>query len=162
MSFKFWPGWCSNFIQFLDTYQIYDWWRPVIEIWRLAIHTFCRADHGIIHGRFLPPEIFLSPLFKYNLQHHFKKKLSHQIQRRLCINCERAFVSEVTYPLKSSNVSGEGSDILFMKIKMKYPTGQNLEIMTFRYLKTLLFDKFFKKLQHYLMFLFLKSIIRDN
>ena len=32
----------------------------------------------------------------------------------------------------------------------------------FRYLKTLIFDKFFKKLQHYLMFLFLKSIISDN
>ena len=42
------------------------------------------------------------------------------------------------------------------------PAGQNLEIMTVRYLKTLVFDKFFKKLQHYLMFLFLESITSDN
>ena len=34
--------------------------------------------------------------------------------------------------------------------------------MTFRYNKTLLFDKLFKNLEHYLMFLFLKSIISDN
>ena len=37
------------------------------------------------------------------------------------------------------------------------PAGQNSEIMTFRYLKTLVFDKSFKKLQHCLMFSFLKS-----
>ena len=41
------------------------------------------------------------------------------------------------------------------------PAGQNLEIMTFRYLKTLVFDKFLKKLQ-WLIFLFLKSIVSDN
>ena len=35
-------------------------------------------------------------------------------------------------------------NILFIKIKIKYPIGQNLEIMTFRYLKTLVFDKFLK------------------
>ena len=34
--------------------------------------------------------------------------------------------------------------------------------MTFKYLKILVFDKVFKKLQHYLMLLFLKSIISDN
>ena len=34
--------------------------------------------------------------------------------------------------------------------------------MAFRHLKTLAFDKFFKKLQHYLMFLFLISIISGN
>ena len=39
------------------------------------------------------------------------------------------------------------------------PARQNLEIMTFRYFKTLAFDKFLKILQHYLMFLFLESII---
>ena len=33
--------------------------------------------------------------------------------------------------------------------------------MTFGYLKNLVFDNFFKKLQHYLI-LFLKSIISDN
>ena len=57
---------------------------------------------------------------------------------------------------------GEDGNILLMKIITKCPAGQNLEIMTFRYLKTLVFDKFFKKLQHYLMFLFLESIISDN
>ena len=39
---------------------------------------------------------------------------------------------------------------------------QNSEIMTVEYLKTLVFGKFFKKLQHNLIFLFLKSIISDN
>ena len=34
--------------------------------------------------------------------------------------------------------------------------------LTFRYLKTLVFDKFFKKLEHYLMFLFSKTISSDN
>ena len=48
-----------------------------------------------------------------------------------------------------------------MKIKIKCPAGKNLEIMIFRYLKTLVFDKFFKKL-HDLMFSFLKSIICNN
>ena len=42
------------------------------------------------------------------------------------------------------------------------PYRAELEIMTFRYLKTLVFDKFLKILLHYLMFLFLKSIISDN
>ena len=53
-----------------------------------------------------------------------------------------------------------GGDILLTKIKIKCPAGQNLEITIFRYLKTLVFEKFFKKL-HYLMFSFLKSIC-DN
>ena len=49
---------------------------------------------------------------------------------------------------------------LFIKIKIKCPPeGPNLEIMTFRYHKTSVFDKFFKNLQCYLMFLFLKSIV---
>ena len=42
------------------------------------------------------------------------------------------------------------------------PAGQNLEIMIFRYLKTLDFDKFFKESQHYVMFLLLSTIISDN
>ena len=42
------------------------------------------------------------------------------------------------------------------------PTEQHLEIVTFRYLKILVFDNFFKKLQHYLMLFILKSIISDN
>ena len=37
-----------------------------------------------------------------------------------------------------------GGNILLMKIKVKYPAGQNLEMKTFRYLKTLIFDKPFK------------------
>ena len=36
-----------------------------------------------------------------------------------------------------------GGNALLMKIKIKCPTGQNLDIMTFRYLKTLVFDMFF-------------------
>ena len=55
-----------------------------------------------------------------------------------------------------------GGYILFMKIKIKCPSGQNLGIMTFRYLKTSVFDKFLKKLQYLMFFLFLKSIISDN
>ena len=67
----------------------------------------------------------------------------------------------MTYLLERSNGS-RGGEILLRKIKIKCPTGQNLESMTFRYLKTLVVDKFFEKLQHYLMFSFLKSIICDN
>ena len=48
---------------------------------------------------------------------------------------------------------GGGGHILLTKIKIKCTAGQNLEIMTFRYLKTL---------QNYLMFLFLKSIVNYN
>ena len=60
------------------------------------------------------------------------------------INCRRAFVWEMTYPLESSNGSG-GGNILLIKIKIKCQAGKNLEIITFRYLKTLVFSKFFKK-----------------
>ena len=49
----------------------------------------------------------------------------------------------------------EGGNILFIRIKIKCPTGQNLEIMTLTYLKTLVFDKFFKKLQHYFINVFI-------
>ena len=56
--------------------------------------------------------------------------------------------------MQSSNISGVGN-IVFIKIKIKCPAGQNLEIMIFRCLKTLDFDKFFRELQHYEMFLFL-------
>ena len=53
----------------------------------------------------------------------------------------------MTYRLQSSNSSGErGCNTLFIKIKIKCPAGQNLEIMTFSYLKTLDFDKFFEKI----------------
>ena len=52
----------------------------------------------------------------------------------------------MTHPLQNSNSSG-GGNILFIKIKIECPAGQNLEIMTFRYLKTLVFDKLFQKLQ---------------
>ena len=63
----------------------------------------------------------------------------------------------MTYPLQSSNSSGGGNILL----KNEILTGQNLEIMAFKYLKTLVFDNFLKKL-HYLIFLFLKSIITNN
>ena len=49
----------------------------------------------------------------------------------------------MTYPLESSNSSG-GGDTLLIKGKVKFPAGKKLEIMTFRYLKTLVFDNFFK------------------
>ena len=39
-------------------------------------------------------------------QHHFKRKLSYQIQCWLCINCRRAFFWELTYPLQNWNSSG--------------------------------------------------------
>ena len=72
--------------------------RTPLRIWnwhQLSQNIY--QSHGIIHGRSspLPPEIFLS------LQHHFKKKLSHQIQCWPPINCRRAFVWEMTYPLES-------------------------------------------------------------
>ena len=56
-----------------------------------------------------PPPLnffFVSP-FRHFPQHHFKKKLSHQIQCWLRISCGRAFVWERTYPLENSN-SSEG------------------------------------------------------
>ena len=39
-------------------------------------------------------------------QHHCKEKLSHQIQSWLLINCGKAFVWEITYPLESLDCSG--------------------------------------------------------
>ena len=79
-------------------------------------------------------------------QHHFQKKLSYRIQYWLCKNCGRVFVWEMTYSLGSSNSSGwGGGDILLIKIKIQCcSAGQNLEVMTFRYLKTLVLDKFFE------------------
>ena len=102
-----------------------------------------------------PLTFFCPPIQTCLSQHHFKKKLSQQTQYWLRINCGRAFVWEMTYPWESSN-------ILLIKIKIKSPAGQNLELMTFRYLKILVSHRFFNKLQHYLMFLFLNSIIIDN
>ena len=60
-------------------------------------------------------------------------------------------------PWKTQIVLGLGN-IFLIKIKIKCPAGQNLEIMTFRYLKTLVFDSFYKKLR-YLMFLFLNVLM---
>ena len=68
-------------------------------------------------------------------------------------------------PCKAQIVLGErsiGGNIRFIKIAVVSPAGQNLEITNSRYPKTLVFDKFFNQLQHYWMFLFLKSIISDN
>ena len=107
------------------------------------------------HGRFSPPWNCFVPLFRHVPLHHFKKKLPYQIQCWLCINCGRAFVWE------NSNSSG-GGNILLIKIKIKWPAGQNLEIMTFRYLKTLIFDKVFKKITLFDVFLFEQYIISDN
>ena len=73
---------------------------------------------------------------------------------------EHLFEKWVT-PWKAQIVLEDGN-ILLIKIKIKCPAGQNLEIMPFRYLKTIAFDNVFKKLQHYLIFLFFKSIISDN
>ena len=66
----------------------------------------------------------------------------------------------MNYPWKAQIVLWVGK-ILLIKIEIKCPAGQNLEIMTFRYLGTLVLDNFFKKL-HYLMFLFLKTTISGN
>ena len=91
-----------------------------------------------------PPWNFLSPLSDMFPQHHFKKKLSHQIQCWLHISCGKSFVWEMTYPLGSLYISG-GGNILHINIKIKCHAGrQNLEIMTFRYLKTLVLTSFFK------------------
>ena len=49
-----------------------------------------------------------------------------------------------------------------MKIKIKCAAGQKLEVMIFKYLKTQVFDNCFKELQHYVMFLLVRSIINDN
>ena len=86
--------------------------------------------HGIIHGR-----NFFAPPFRHVPQHHFKKKLSRQIQYWLHINCKRAFVWEMIYHFTL---------ICHIKIKIKYPAGKNAEIMTFRYLKTLFLTSVFK------------------
>ena len=47
-----------------------------------------------------------------------------------------------------------------MKIKSECPAVQKLEIIIFKYFKV--FDKCFKELQHYVMLLFVKSIISDS
>ena len=83
--------------------------------------------------------------FRHVPQHLFKKKLSHQIQCWLHINCGRTHVWE--NPWKVQIFQGVGN-VLLIKIKIKCPTGQ-------------IFVNPFKKLQH-LMFLFLMSIIWDN
>ena len=51
----------------------------------------------------------------------------------------------MNYHLESSNSSG-GGDIPLIKIKIKCPAGQNLEIMTFKYFKTFFLKKFFLKI----------------
>ena len=71
---------------------------------------------------------------------------------------EHSFEKWLT-PYNAQVVLG-GDNSLFIKIKSKCPAGENLEIITFRYHKTLVFGDFLKKLQH-LIFLFLKSI-SDN
>ena len=98
--------------------------------------------NGIIYGRFTLLKFFCPPPFIHVPQHHFKKKLSQQNWLR--INCGRAFVWEKIYHLESSNSSGDGN-VLLIKMKIKCLAGQNLEIMTFGYRKTLVFDKFFFK-----------------
>ena len=75
---------------------------------------------------------------------------SYELWKSICLR------NDLPLPWESSNFWG--CNILIIKIKIKCPAGQNLEIMTFRYLETLVFDKVFKKLQHHLMLLFLKSI----
>ena len=64
----------------------------------------------------------------------------------------------LTNDLSLGNSSGGGT-ILLITIKIKYHAWQNLEIMTFRYLKTLVFDNFFKKVQHYCMYLFWRLLL---
>ena len=59
--------------------------------------------------------------------------------------------------MESSNSSGAGN--ILIKIKIKCLAWQNLEIMTFRYLKTLVFDKFSLKLQNCFMFLFWRVLL---
>ena len=75
---------------------------------------------------------------------------SHNIIFRKCTESNADFVKTVEEylfekwltPWKAQIVL-RGGDILLIKIKIRFPAGQNLEIMTFRYLKTLVFDKFF-------------------
>ena len=73
---------------------------------------------------------------------------------------EEYLLEKLLTPWKAQIVLGGGN--ILIKIKIKCSAGQKLEIMTFIHLKTLVSDKFFQKLQHYLMFLFLKSIISEN
>ena len=105
----------------------------------------------IIHGRFLPPppEFFLSPHSDMSHQHHFKKKLSPS--NPMLISYKLWISPCLRNDLPFRNLWG--GNILLLKITIKCPAGQNLEIMIFRYLKTLVYDKFFKNLKHYLMFL---------
>ena len=69
-----------------------------------------------------PPKNFLSP--HWDMPPNAPKKIilrKHcpcHIQCWLCINCGRAFVWEMNYPLPSSNSSG-GGNCLFIKIKIK-------------------------------------------
>ena len=47
-----------------------------------------------------------------------------------------------------------------IKIKTECPAEQKFETIIFKYFKV--FDKCFKELQHYVMLLFVRSIIRDS
>ena len=69
--------------------------------------------------------------------------------------CKNAWVLRVCF-LKSKSIQAtKWPRTVYLQLLI-------LEIMTLRYLKTLVFDKVFKKIQHYLMFSFLKSIASDN
>ena len=69
--------------------------------------------------------------------------------------CKNAWVLRVCF-LKSKSIQAtKWPRTVYLQLLI-------LEIMTLRYLKTLVFDKVFKKIQHYLMFSFLKSIVSDN
>ena len=53
-----------------------------------------------------------------------------------------------------------GGNILLAKLKC--PARKNLEIMTFRYLKTLVFDKIFKKLRYLLLYFWRVLLVMTN
>ena len=84
------------------------------HLWRIYVAS--------VVDRRSPPKKFFCPLIETCPQrpqkNYFKKTLSHHIQCWLCINCGRAFVWEMNYPLPSSNSSG-GGNFLFIKIKIK-------------------------------------------
>ena len=92
-----------------------------------SLHNF---THSIIHGRFPPLKFFCPPHSDISPNIILRKNCPTKSNADLRKNCERAFVWEITYPLESSNSSGGwggGGNIL---VKIKWPTGQNLEIMT--------------------------------
>ena len=127
---------------------------------KMLIYTYLVLNTWHYPWQITPPnpsEIFLPHHSDMSPQNHFPTEsnadfiwtVGEYLLQKWFIPCKAQIVLGVVifFPFKN---------------KIKCPAEQNLEIISFRYLKTLVFDKFLEKLHHHLMFSFLKSITCDN